>query len=255
MSNISYFGIKTIIYYEVRDFFREYQFNILAPLITTFLFVFIFSTINRYYSLDESTDLYMNFLVPGVVIAVVIQTSFNYLSEIIINKKQIGSFNDFLSSPMSRVELYIAFIVSSIFVSFFVGIINLIILSFFTDFQNVNFINLIYYLINCILIFSSLGAITGFLFFTWDVQSSISNFFIVPMSFLSGTFFSIDSIDNKYSFIFKYNPVYYLVEGFRSSFYDNRYIELKYIIFLIFLTLILFLFCMYIFKKGFRVIN
>tara|TARA_Y100000590_G_C15414296_1_gene898824 strand:- start:137 stop:730 length:594 start_codon:yes stop_codon:yes gene_type:complete len=197
----------------------------------------------------------MNFLVPGIVIAVVIQTSFNHLSEIIINMKQIGSFNDYLSSPMSRIELYFGFIISSVFVSFIIGIINLSILSLFADFHHINFINLFYYLIICILIFSSLGALTGFLFFTWDLQSTISSFFIVPLSFLSGTFFSIDVIDKKFLFMFEYNPVYYLVSGFRSSFYHNYEIKYYINILLLLFTMSVIICCIYVFKKGYRVIN
>ena len=83
MSNISYLAIKTIIFYIVKDFFREFQFNVLAPLITTILFVFIFSTLDRFYTINQSTS-YINFLVPGIVMLVIMQTSFNHLSEIII---------------------------------------------------------------------------------------------------------------------------------------------------------------------------
>ena len=157
MSNISYSAIKTIIIFEIRDFFKEFQFNIIAPLISTLLFVFILSTIQNYYSIKINENSYMNFLVPGVVMMVVIQTSFNHLSEILISMKQIGSFNDYLISPISRIEIFISFILSSIFVCLIVGIINLLILTFFTNFDEVNYFNLFYYLVLTIIIFSSLG--------------------------------------------------------------------------------------------------
>ena len=254
MSNISYLAIITIILSEIKDYLKEYQFTLIAPLITTLLFVFIFSTLDRYYSFNEFNNSYIHFLVPGIIMTLVIQTSFNHLSEIIINMKQIGSFNDYLISPISRVELFISFIFSSVFVCSIIGYLNLFVLSFFADFQTVNFLNLSYYMIICILIFSSLGALTGFLSFTWDVQSSISNFFVVPISFMSGTFFPITSIDEKYQFIFYYNPIFHLVNGFRSSFYINDIS--KYNNLFIMTTLIFFLvISLYIFKRGFRVIN
>jgi len=254
MSNISYLAIITIILSEIKDYLKEYQFTLIAPLVTTLLFVFIFSTLDRYYSFNEFNNSYIHFLVPGIIMTLVIQTSFNHLSEIIINMKQIGSFNDYLISPISRIELFISFIFSSVFVCSIIGYLNLFVLSFFADFQTVNFLNLSYYMIICILIFSSLGALTGFLSFTWDVQSSISNFFVVPISFMSGTFFPITSIDEKYQFIFYYNPIFHLVNGFRSSFYINDIS--KYNNLFIMTTLIFFLFIsLYIFKRGFRVIN
>ena len=101
MSNISYSAIKTILVYEIKDYFKEFQFNIVAPLINTLLFVFILSTIQNYYSFDIKESSYISFLVPGIVMMVVIQSSFNHLSEVIISMKQIGSFNDYLFSPIS----------------------------------------------------------------------------------------------------------------------------------------------------------
>jgi len=254
-SNLSYFAIKTIIFHEIKDFFIEFQFNIIAPLINTVLFVFIISTINRYYSFSVNENSYINFFVPGMVIIVVIQTSFNHLSEVIISMKQNGSFNDYLISPISRVEIFLSLLLSSIFVCTFVGLINLIVLNFFTDFQYFQYFNLFYYLIVSVIIFSSFGAIIGFLSFTWDVQSSISNFFIIPVTFLSGTFFSIESINENWHFLLKYNPFYYLVNGFRSSFvvgYDINFVSDIYIL----LILLFFLFIsIFIFNKGYKVIN
>jgi len=253
-SNFSYLAIKTIIFHEIKDFFIEFQFNIIAPLINTILFVFIISIINTHYSFSANEDSYINFFVPGMIIIVVIQTSFNHLSEVIISMKQSGSFNDYLTSPISRIELFLSFLLSSIIVCTVVGLVNLIVLSFFTDFQYFKYFNLFYYLIVSVIIFSSFGAIIGFLSFTWDVQSSISSFFIVPVTFLSGTFFSIESIDENWHFLLKYNPFYYLVNGFRSSFVEGYDITFINNIFILMVLLFSILFSIFIFKKGYKVI-
>jgi len=198
---------------------------------------------------------YLEFIIPGMVIMVVMQTSYSHISEIIINMKQIGSFNDYLIAPISRVELCIAFLFTSIFIGLFVGLINIGILSFFTSFESINFFQIFYYLILTAIIFSCFGSITGFLSFTWDVQSSISSFIIVPISFLSGTFFSINSLDKNWRFIFEYNPFYYLVSNFRRAFYEiyliNYIIEILIIVFVI---VILFI-SLFIFNRGYKVIN
>ena len=76
MSNISYFAIKTIFIYEVKDFFKEFQFSIVAPLINTLLFVIILSTIESYYAIPSDGDSYLNFLIPGIIMMVVIQETF-----------------------------------------------------------------------------------------------------------------------------------------------------------------------------------
>jgi len=255
MNNLSYSAIKTIIFYEVKSYFKEFQFNIVAPLISTLLFVFILSTIEKYYTFDNSENSYMNFLVPGMIMSVIFQTSFNHLSEVIITMKQNGSFNDYLISPISRIEIFFSFIVSSIFVCLIVGIINLLCLSIFTEFTHINYFSLIYYLIIAIITFSSLGALTGILSFTWDIQSSVSNFFIVPTSFLSGTFFSIDSLNSEIHFIFKLNPFYHLVSGFRNSFAYGYKNNLYYDLYILIILAFIFLLTLFIFNKGYKVIN
>ena len=253
MFTINCYGIITIFFFEIKDFFKEYQFNIIAPLINTLLFFLILSTIHKYYTIDIKESSYINFLIPGIIMMVVIQTSFNHLSEVIIAMKQIGSFNDYLVSPISRIEIFMSLILSSIFVCLFVGILNLLILSFFTNFYQIDYINLFYYLILAIIIFASIGALTGFLSFTWDVQSTISNFFIVPISLFSGTFFSINAINEKWQFLFNYNPFYHLVNGFRSSFDNNNLDQLSEIIILI-TVLFFFASTLFVFQKGFKVI-
>jgi len=254
MSNISYFAIKTIFIYEVRDFFKEFQFNIIAPLINTLLFVVILSTIESYYSIPSIGVSYLNFLVPGIIMMVVMQASFNHLSEVIIAMKQIGSFNDYLMSPISRIEIFCSFILSSLVVCIFIGMINLVALSFFTNFQDINYFRLFYYLIISVIIFSSIGAVTGLLSFTWDAQSTVSNFVIIPISLLSGTFFSIDSLHHKWKIIFEYNPFYHLVNGFRGAFFENNFLNFNADAVVTIIAILTFLASLFIFKKGYRVI-
>ena len=255
MSNISYSAIKTIIFFEIKDYFKEFQFNILSPLISTLLFVFIFTTINTYYAFNSSENSYINFLIPGMIMVVIMQTSFNHLSEVIISMKQNGSFNDYLISPISRTEIFFSFLFSSIFVCLVVAFLNLFALSFFTHFENINYILFAYYIILCAVIFASIGALTGFLSFTWDVQSTVSNFFILPISFFSGTFFSINAIDKNLKFIFQYNPFFYLVKGFRNSFYNNIQINFYHEFYVLLIVFFALYFTILIFKKGYKVVS
>ena len=185
----------------------------------------------------------------------IFQTSFSHLSETILSMKLIGSFDDFLISPISRVEIFISFIISSIIICIFVCFINLIVISLFTEFFIINYFSLLYYLIISILIFSSIGALTGYLAFTWDFKSSISDFFILPISFLSGTFFPIDSLDKNWQFIFSYNPFYYLVSGFRGSFIKEFEITVYGDVYIAITFFFIFIISTYIFKIGYKVIN
>ena len=253
MSNLSYYAIKTIFFQKIREFFFEFQYTIISPLVGTIIFVVILSTIRNYYSLDEKGN-YLNFIVPGIIIMTVMQVSYQNISESLIFMKQIGSFNDYLMSPISRTEILFSLLIASLFVGIFTGLVNIIVLTFFVKFYSFNFLMIFYYLFLTSLIFSSIGSIIGFLFFTWDIQSSISNFIIVPISFLSGTFFSIHVIDPKWMFLFKINPFYYLVNKFRLSFYEEYYINIKEELFLFFFSIIFLIMSIFIYKKGYKTI-
>ena len=253
MSNVSYYAVKTISFQKIREFFSEFQYTIIAPLVSTIIFVVIFRTISSYYSLDVKGN-YLNFVVPGIVIMVVMQVSYQNISESLIFMKQIGSFNDYLMSPISRIEILFSLLTASIFIGIFTGLVNIVVLNIFVKFYSFNFFFIIYYLFLTSLIFSSIGSIIGFLFFTWDIQSSISNFIIVPISLLSGTFFSIHVINPKWVFLFKINPFYYLVKKFRESFYEGYNININEELFLVFFSIIFLIISIFIYKKGCRTI-
>ena len=254
MSNVSYYAIKTIFFQKIREFFSEFQYTIISPLVSTIILVVVLSAISNFYSLDVKGN-YLNFVVPGIIIMTVMQVTYQNISESLIFMKQIGSFNDYLMSPISRSEILFSMLSASIFLGIFTGLVNIVVLTIFVKFYSYNFYIIIYYLLITSLIFSSIGSIIGFLFFTWDVQSSVSNFIIVPISFLSGTFFSIHAIDTKWMFLFKINPFYYLVNKFRLSFYDEYYINIKEESFLFFFSLIFLIISIFIYKKGYKTIN
>jgi ABC-2 type transport system permease protein len=252
---INLFAIFTIVKFRIREFTNEYHYSILAPLTSNLLFVIIFSTIDRFYSLSNENISFVEFLIPGLIIMVVAQESFDNPSTSIINSKQIGSFDDFLVAPLSRVEIFVAYLISQIFIGLVLGCLNFLILSYFISYNYFSIFNFVYYLLLVIVFFTSIGSLVGFLAYRWDTQSTVSNFFISPINFLSGTFFSINALSDEIKYILLYNPYYYIITYFRNSFYIksevNFYINSIVFIF-VFST---FLFTAYIFYRGYRVIK
>ena len=255
MSNISYFAIRTLSLQKIKEFFFEFQHTIVSPIISNIIFIIILSTISHYYGLKVNNISYIEFLVPGIILMTVMQVSYSNISESLIHMKQIGCFNDYLVSPMSRTEILISLVGASTFIGIFIGIINIFLIKLFINFDFINYLVVIYYLFLISLIFSSLGAITGFVSFTWDFQQSIYSFFIVPLSFFSGTFFSIETLSSKWSIFLMYNPFYQIVNNFRNSFNNSYYLDFQKEIFILFFSLIFFYFSLFIYKKGYRVIN
>ena len=122
---LNFFAIFTIVKFRVREFTSDYHYSILAPLTSNILFVIIFSTIDRYYSLSNAGLSFMQFLIPGLIIMVVAQESFDNPSVSIVNSKQIGSFDDFLMAPLSRVEIFIAYLISQIIIGLIIFFLSL----------------------------------------------------------------------------------------------------------------------------------
>ena len=252
---LNFFAIFTIVKFRFREFTSDYHYSILAPLTSNILFVIIFSTIDRYYSLSIEDLSFMQFLIPGLIIMVVAQESFDNPSVSIVNSKQIGSFDDFLMAPLSRVEIFIAYLISQIFIGLFLGIINFLILSFFISYNFFSLISFVYYLVLVIIFFSSLGSLIGFLAYRWDTISTVSNFFVSPINFLSGTFFSISALPDEFKYILLYNPYYYLITYFRNSFYIDAKVD-YYVNTIIFIFVFSsFLVTSYVFYRGYKVIK
>ena len=136
---LNIFAIFTIVKLRIREFFFEYHYSIFAPLISNILFVIIFSAIGRMYSLRQENLSLVDFLVPGLILMIVAKESFDNPSQSIINSKQIGSFNDFLIAPLSRLEIFFAYVFSQILIGFIIGVINFLALSYFISFNIFSF--------------------------------------------------------------------------------------------------------------------
>ncbi len=254
---ISHYAIYSIIKYRLKEFLGEYHYTIFSPIINNLLFVVIFSTIDNYYSLSLSYKniSFIEFLIPGLIIMTVVQESYEHSSNFLINMKQIGSFEDFLMAPISRFEIFISFLLSSLIIGLLLCIVNFLVLSLFVELKIFSTFFFIYFSSLAIIFFSCLGCSVGILAFSWDTQSTISNFFVVPINFLSGTFFSIQVLPDNFKFLFYYNPYYYIVDFFRSSFHDNFEFSLISNLYILIFVIFAFLITVFIFNKGFRIIK
>jgi len=251
----NYYAITSIVSFRIKDFIKEYNYTIISPLVNTLIFVIIFSTIDNYYSITMNNMSFLKFLIPGLILIAVVQTTFDYSSATLINMKQIGSFDDFLMAPITRMEIFFSFLISTVIIGLFIGLLNYFILSFFIGLHLLEIFFSLYYLIVVALIFSSLGCIIGFLAYKWDTQSTISNFLITPINLLSGTFFSISAVPDSLKFLFIYNPYYYVVSNFRLAFYNNFEYDNYANIFIFIFVLLFITFSGYIFYSGLKVIK
>ena len=107
---INYSAIYSIVAFRLKEFFSEYQYSLLAPITTNILFILVFLTIEGYYSLSIDSNSFVQFIAPGLIIMIVAQESYNNPSVTLVNMKQIGSLDDWLLAPISRiVSVFLSF--------------------------------------------------------------------------------------------------------------------------------------------------
>lgn len=215
---VNWLGVYTLLSKEVRRFLKVPLQTVLAPMMTTMLFLAIFTLAfgngERYMG-----DLpYATFLGPGLIMMAVIQNSFaNTSSSILISKVQ-GNIVDILMPPLSAAELTFAIALSGLARGMAVAIAVGFSMWLLIDLTVYSWAAVLYFVIGAGLMLSLLGMIGGIVSEKFDHMAAMTNFVIMPLSFLSGTFYSIDRLTGVWYQISHINPFFYMIDGFRYGF-------------------------------------
>ena len=162
-----------------------------------------------------------------------------------------GNIVDLLMPPLHPNEIIFSYVMAAIIRAILVGVITWFFMSLFSELYLFNFLILFIYTILGSMLLALLGLIAGIWSEKFDNMSGITNFIITPLTFLSGTFYTIDRLPEPFYTISLYNPFYYIIDGFRSSFREYVNYDLVYgITYISVLNLILYLLSYYILKKG-----
>ena len=179
------------------------------------------------------------------------QNSFANTSSSILGSKMQGNIVDLLMPPLNSHEIIFAYVSAATIRSFLVGVITFLVIYPFTSLVlNYIFIMIIYAFLGAIFL-ALLGLIAGIWSEKFDNMSGITNFIITPLTFLSGTFYTIDRLPEPFFSISLVNPFYYIIDGFRYSFIENTQHNLVYgISYITVLNIIMYLICYKILNKG-----
>tara|TARA_B100000401_G_C52329276_1_gene495584 strand:- start:39 stop:560 length:522 start_codon:yes stop_codon:yes gene_type:complete len=165
-----------------------------------------------------------------------------------------GNIVDILYAPLSAGEVTFAITLAATTRSFMIGIFSLFVFYFLVEIEIKNFYSLFFYTFISSFILGSVGVIAGLWAEKFDHMATITNFFIVPLSFLSGTFYTIENLPGFLQTISKCNPFFYMIDGFRYSFLEKS--DGSILIGTIYLTTlaILFWFISYLlYKRGYKI--
>src|SRR3989338_799473 len=242
-------GFLTLTERECRRFLRVWQQTIIPPIITSLLFILIFgySLGSRISSIGEVS--YLEFILPGLLMMGVIMSAYmNTLSSLYISKFQ-GSVQELLIAPLSYWEIISALTIAALLLAVTVGMSILVVSLLFTPVSIHSFLVLAYFMLAVSLLFSFSGIATGLWASSFDQMNVFATFLITPLTYLGGVFYSVSMLPSFWQTIAKFNPILYMVDGFRYGFLGRSDISLWISMTLVFaLALFFFVLCVQLLK-------
>ena len=212
-------GWQTLFYKEILRFWKVGFQTVGAPVLTAVLYMLIFGHVMQGRVLVYDKISYTAFLVPGLVMMSVLQNSFANSSSSLIQSKIMGSLVFVLLTPLSPWHWFFAFVGSSVVRGLLVGTGVFAVTVFFGQ---PGFEAPIWILVFAILgsaMMATLGIIAGLWAEKFDQMATFQNFIVMPMTFLSGVFYSIHSLPPVWQKVSHLNPFFYMIDGFRYGFF------------------------------------
>ncbi len=218
MSQANLLGAWTLFVREVHRFMKVKVQTILAPALMAALYFIVFRYALGKRSVPGLEVDYFSFLIPGLVMMAILQNAFANTSSSIITGKVMNVHIYLLMAPLSALEVVVAFLAAAVVRACVVAAVLLFVLMPFTDLGIRHPWMIILYGLAGSLLMGGLGLIGGMWARKFDEMSLINNFVILPLTFLSGVFYSVRQLPPFWQKVNAYNPFFYLIDGFRYGF-------------------------------------
>ncbi len=212
-------GFLTLFYKELLRFWRVGFQTVAAPILTSLLYLLIFA-----HALEGRVKIYDNisysaFLVPGLVMMSVLQNAFANSSSSLIQSKVTGNIVFMLLPPISYLEFFGAYVLASVTRGIVVGLGVLVVTVWFVDLTVEAPLWILAFALFGSAILGALGLVAGIWADKFDQLAAFQNFVIMPLTFLSGVFYSIHSLPPFWQAVSQLNPFFYMIDGFRFGFF------------------------------------
>jgi ABC-2 type transport system permease protein len=223
MIDINWLGLWTLYKREVWRFLKVMNQTLLAPVVTTLLFLAVLTLSlggNRADRLIDGVIPYAHFIAPGLIMMAVVQNAFaNTSSSLMISKIQ-GVIIDLLMPPFTGAEITFSLTMGGVTRGMLVGVVVAVAVYIFVPFTVYHWGLALFFILASSLMLALLGLLTGIWSNSFDQLSAITNYIITPLSFLSGTFYSIKQLPDFWYKVSHYNPFFYMIDGFRYALTD-----------------------------------
>ena len=251
---VNWIGFFTLYKKEVYRFLIVAVQTVVSPLVTSLLFLLVLSLAIGNERGEVLGFSFITFLAPGLIAMQVIQQAFSHSASSIMIGKIQGNIVDILYAPMTAVEITLAINLAACTRSFMIAIVSIIVFTFIVELEFYNFFYIFIFTFLGAFILSSIGIIIGLWSEKFDHMASATNFIIVPLSFLSGTFYSIDRLPNILKDVSEMNPFFYIIDGFRYGFLGAADGSIQFgLFYLLVLSFITWFAAYMLFKKGYKI--
>lgn len=219
-------GWQTLLYKELLRFWKVSFQTILAPVLTSLLYLLIFShVLESHVSVFEGRVRYTAFLIPGLVMMSVLQNAFANSSSSLIQSKITGNLIFVLLPPLSPLDLFGAYVVGAMVRGISVGLGVFLVTLWFAPIAPAHPLWALAFALLGSMILGVMGLLAGIWADKFDQLAAFQNFLIMPLTFLSGVFYSIHTLPPFWQTLSHFNPFFYMIDGFRYGFFGLSDIE------------------------------
>lgn len=214
---INWLGLRTLATREIMRFMAVWQQTVLAPLMTAGLFITVFVVAMG----GDRTVMglpFLAFMGPGILMMTVIQNAFANSSSSIVSAKMQGNIVDTLMAPLSAGEILTGYLLGSLARSLLVALVIATGLGLLLGRLPAHPLWALTFIVLGALMMGGLGIVAGVLAQKFDQMAAITNFLVTPLSFLSGTFYSVEALPEPFRTLSHWNPIFYLIDGARYGF-------------------------------------
>ena len=214
-------GWQTLFYKEILRFWKVGFQTVAAPVLTALMYMLIFGHVLQGRVEVYNSVSYIAFLIPGLAMMSMLQNSFSNSSSSLIQSKVMGSLIFLMLTPLSHWAWFWAYVASSMVRGLAVGVGVIVATSLFAGLHVDNLLwIMVFAALGCGLM-GAMGIVAGLWAEKFDQLAAFQNFVIMPMTFLSGVFYSIHSLPTMWQTVSHFNPFFYMIDGFRFGFFGQ----------------------------------
>jgi ABC-2 type transport system permease protein len=212
-------GWQTLLYKEVLRFWKVAFQTVAGPVLTAMLYLLIFGQALESHVKVYDRIGYSAFLVPGLAMMSLLQNAFANSSSSLIMSKVMGNLVFLMLTPLSYMNWFVAYVGASVVRGLVVGVGVFAVSALFTDVSFVAPLWIVIFAVMGAALMGTLGLIAGLWAEKFDQLAAFQNFVVMPMTFLSGVFYSIHSLPPLWQDVSHLNPFFYMIDGFRYGFF------------------------------------